>query len=969
MAGNLIAKIANYFSPVIEALSFDSEVRMLADILNQRIEHYQEVSIHIPSHPSGFSREIHKRRLSIAEAYIKIVRALDSEQYEERLKALESLALHSFHAKTISMPLNTARVQIALMKEAIKSVDNRRRQLELISDFTLASFGQESVIRKLMRELNLIQVPEKGSPLSELGMGWDGHVHDNLSEGRKTPSQVLIDAFVKGISEVTIAYYDFFDPRIITEALRAGEILGIKVNLGIEFSVGKKFNRRHYMLIPKNSKTVEDYLNFFDVHKKDLEKFTEGLKINAKNRQTTINSMLENFNTIHLKEINEGFEEVPYLILPPLSWEDLHSFVMHGQATRLHLGELLYYKFKPILHKRVLWLMNQYHIACQQLKRKEITQWEFKIISSAYEKCRNQYENLTPETLRVNYFYDPYIMDYDSAFEREEEIFPALEKCGVELIYIHPLEIGLQNAILNIINNAPCLTQVETFNMRDSVKRNPADLRSFSSFVCLLNNKDFKDVRQELIDWGIKDFPEDKLAEAVKHYHEKPLIPRCGSDSTGRDPQIPGMGFANLEKLPPKVAKYFYRTHTLLPEPIANLISCGGKNGNPGANPHIVSLGKIGVFKKNLIGDEQHITTIDPLRFWRYLNPTLKGLIKIGVGFIPAYYTVGLTFALIWFGITFTRNVLVDLISLTGLDVKDWSLHGVNFDNLSSSLFWTGFSVPILNQVKIGFDIAYPFITKSSSIFLKDLVKFFFICFANGAYIASHNTLRGFDKAVSRANFFRSVLAWPFATVFAPVGDFIGIISIVQAKFWSDFVAGWIEGTGKYLQRMRLRKRDLREIIPDLHSVDRQTRSTAMLDILYIWGKSQRGDTMLYQILTGRDTSFFSGLKQKIKSRASLKEILDFITGKESIYSIEDVDFLKNYRKLKELFTEDGAVKNLNHIVLENYPGKEAYKLVHFIYTHFNEFKDWLIHIKPVVESAAEKRAAQKRLNPKAGEL
>ena len=95
-----------------------------------------------------------------------------------------------------------------------------------------------------------MEVPETGQPLKDLHMGWDYHVHDNLSEGRKTPSQVLLDAFIKGISEVVLAHYTLRDENIIREAYQAGQILGIKVQIGIEFSVGPKWNRRHFMYLP-----------------------------------------------------------------------------------------------------------------------------------------------------------------------------------------------------------------------------------------------------------------------------------------------------------------------------------------------------------------------------------------------------------------------------------------------------------------------------------------------------------------------------------------------------------------------------------------------------------------------------------------------------------------------------------------------------------------------------------------------
>ncbi len=166
----------------------------------------------------------------------RIARELDRNNCHKRLHALKSLVELSLHAKTVSMPLNTARVQIQIMKEAINSQGNRRRQFELIADFSLASYGHEAVIRRLLREFRRVEIPEKNRPLKELDMGWDSHVHDNLSEGRKTPSQLILDAFIKGFSRLTLAYYDISEREVIFEAMEAGRILGIDVSVGIEFS-------------------------------------------------------------------------------------------------------------------------------------------------------------------------------------------------------------------------------------------------------------------------------------------------------------------------------------------------------------------------------------------------------------------------------------------------------------------------------------------------------------------------------------------------------------------------------------------------------------------------------------------------------------------------------------------------------------------------------------------------------------
>ncbi len=78
-----------------------------------------------------------------------------------------------------------------------------------------------------------------------------------------------------------------------------------------------------------------------------------------------------------------------------------------------------------------------------------------------------------------------------------------------------------------------------------------------------------------------------------------------------------------------------------------------------------------------------------------------------------------------------------------------------------------------------------------------------------------------FNEKIIKANFFRSVFAWPPATIFSFLGDFLFVPSIVQAKFWSDFMAALIEGIGKSTRQLFLSKRDLLEILPHVYSGDK----------------------------------------------------------------------------------------------------------------------------------------------------
>lgn len=952
-----LSSLIDYF---IDVTSFTGDTRKALDSLNKTIEQPTRLQTRLHSHPGGFVRELYKRRISIAESYIRIAHALESERFEERLDALQMLVQQSLHAKNIAMPLNTARVQIALMKEAIKRKGNIRRQLEMLSDFTIASFGQGPVIRKLLRELNMIEVPEENKPLRELDLGWDNHVHDSMSEGRKTPCQVLLDAFVKGLSSLSLVYYNLTELQTIKEAIGAGRILGINVSIGIEFSVGRSRTRRHYTYLPGNFPSADDFFTFFRDNATLLEVFTDGLKKNADNRKGVIDTIMKHFNDTHLIKLNHGYEDNPELCLHSLEIRDLEKVVSSGQYSRIHLGELLYSKLQETTFKRVLYLRTQYQVAKSKNDLGLISKWELDQITNQYDTVRRYYEEMSPERLNEKFLEDRAIVDYDSSFLEEEAIFPQLVAAGGEIKFIHPLKVGLKNAISTILRNHLYITRVETFNNTDSAKRNPNEMILFNRFVEILNNKPYGEIVKFLGEWKISDIPEKIVSEAHSHYQERPLIPECGSDSTGRDPNIPGMGFIKSKSVPRTVRKWYIGHHSIIPSPISSLILGHGRHVPPEEwsrlsedDRHVLLMGKRAVRRKNLIGDEREKEYISPFRYVKYLNPTIKNLFRFAVGFIPAYLTfyyqfsskyMGVTFASLWFTITLLRNIMVDLVAAHGMDLREWSWGDINFENAFQSLFWTGWSVPILNEVKVGFDRAWA-LTGVQSLVLLEVVKFFFICIANGAYIFTHNTVRNFDIKVKKANFFRSVLAWPFATLTSPIGMFLNIPSIVQAKVWSDIIAGFIEGSGKFTQRIVIRKRDLKEILPSLASTDKHVRMVAALDVLYIWARQQRGNTCLEQILLNKSI-FYKNIINKIEN--------PMVTAEKYRYS------RTMFRNLFEFFAEEGCSISLSSFVLENYAGRESEILCNLIGDHFEHFKEWLYSIKQVIEKQDEKLKTRK---------
>jgi hypothetical protein len=849
----------------------------------------------------------------------------------------------AWNAKTLSMPVNTARVQVQLMKECIQARGRRRRQLELMSDFSVASYGSEPVIRRLLREHGLIEVPEDGRNLAELNLAFDDHVHDSLSQGRKTPCQLLLDAFIKGMGRVCLAYYDLSDPRVFQEALEAGRLLGIEVEVGVEFSVGPKGNRVHYMLVMPTMGSSDQALAFLASHKQRLAPFAEGLKLNGTRRRDVLSGLLEAFNRDHLQAINARFRDLPYLQLEPLTWDDVTRAIHGGQASQIHLAQVLADKLAPILHKRVLYLRNQHEHALHGLRTGRVSSWEVEKLRQDCEHALEEYRNCLPHQLYQRYVVAS-SLDYDSAFGGLEDLATALADFEGRLVLIHPLSQGCRKAIQALLAHHTLISSVEVFNMSDSQARDPADLVRLADLVTRLNEGDQDRAAALLESWGLHDEASSPLlVAACLHYRAQPLLPRCGSDYVGRNPWLPGMGFAFASRLGARSRKLLLAKHCrTIPHSIGVALARWNRQHQPldpadPTQPHqedtIFAISQPQSVEPNLVGDE-NLETFGSLRdAWRYLHPAVKSAVKILVGFMPALYVVGPWYAMLWLGITGFRNMMADLISAGGLHVRSWRLQVVDLDNLSTSMFWTGFSVPILASAKYGFDHGWAALFATQAGFFFTLTKFWCIAFANGLYISTHNRLRGFQPRVIKANFFRTVLSWPLATAGSLGLDLLAIPAIVQSKIWSDVVAGLIEGGNKFFMRLRLRQRDLLVSIHRLLDPGSPSRPLDMLDLLYVWGVRDMGRSSLKKILAGRSKG------------------LDTLSGLQR--SAVPLDPQEVWLRLSELFSAPGAMEAITGAVLRSYSGRRAFVLTSLVADLHQPFLDWLEQNRPAQPSHA----------------
>ena len=118
-----------------------------------------------------------------------------------------------------------------IMKELVRSDGNELRQLELAHDFRMVYTGKPLLVRKELAKYHLLEMPEEWNQFA-----FDDHVHDANTKGRKSPTHLLMDAWIKGIRKLTVVYYNHVEQEVVEELLEAGAILDIHVRIGIEFS-------------------------------------------------------------------------------------------------------------------------------------------------------------------------------------------------------------------------------------------------------------------------------------------------------------------------------------------------------------------------------------------------------------------------------------------------------------------------------------------------------------------------------------------------------------------------------------------------------------------------------------------------------------------------------------------------------------------------------------------------------------
>ena len=814
--------------PIASRIMFDPRdhdlLAMVNDVLNrERSRKYLKNLFDPYLHPNGLKELAEPKEMRIAYAMINLLDTLQVGGAPERLRALRSVRDEVLHCARSTLRNNTGRVLLQIMKELVRAHGCERRQLELAHDFRTVSSGKPRLVRSQLKRYHLLEMPEEWNQLS-----FDDHIHDANTKGRKSPTHLIMDAWIKGIRSLTVIHYNHVPREAADEMLQAAEIMGLSVRIGVEFSVPFRGRYVQFIWAPRGFSGVQDFLHFLEEPAvKDL--MALGRKVSDYQHQYVF-QIMEEFNDRHLGYLNKTYG----LDLAPLEIGDFLSFVGAGQASLVHLGKFIHMHLLPAMRLRVEELRPAFAEAGEEERRR---------ISDLVRDMNDLDTDAITEQL-LSPEANPSVPD-PSVPRQDIELPRLLTMSPMELIgHLNKLHAGFR-ITLNLSNLQvedviellyDChgqVTHLELFNLKDYVTGKTEHIPEINDFLCAVNEGNIirikRFIRGILRRLAESDHPEARsrivklnevlhnIAKLRAFYKDNPLRVRLGSDSTGRSTRRPGMGLAIRETLPARaqwmirktgpgghqtlpVQTTAYLRKTFLPTEgaspvldalyrvvrwIPGLKSVGfrprldwvAENSSTRLSPqgNIVSLGGVQTHTANGLSLDPPAREEKSDRWsYDYLHTGLRNGLKVLIGFVPAFLTFYLTKdwwvlayfgAVIWFGITGVRNIIQSVLGGGGLRRSS----ALRWENYVS---WERLADSLLYT---GFSVPLlDFVVKTVILnhgfninaSTNPLLLYTFMALANGVYISSHNLFRGLPRGAIYGNFFRSILSIPLAVAF-----------------------------------------------------------------------------------------------------------------------------------------------------------------------------------------------------------
>ena len=778
-------------------------------------------------HPLGIKELAAPRSLRIASAMIDLLDTFEHGTASERIAALRAVRAESLRDSSYTLRMNLARVLMQIMKEIVRAGDDQERQLALAHDFREASSCKPRLIRSLLRKHHLLEMPEDWNQLA-----FDHHVHDASTKGRKSPTHLIMDAWIKGIRFLGVIYYNEIRPEVAAELLEAADIMGIDVRIGIEAKARLRDSFVQLIWSPRGFLGRDDFLRFLE--EPEVRRFLQQGKEVVEYEMRSVLELLRSFNENHLQAINDRFG----LAVPPLNEETFLNSVGFGQVSLVHLAEYAHQTLLPHLRRRTQKLSEEYQGASEKER-------------SRIRELVDSFNELDPEQLVEDFLRadkNPSVLDPQKPSDRADvpemlRLDPAamidkLDRLPCRSrITLNPSNLTPAEVLEVLYEGRGHVTHLEIFNLKDWAQGR-TEYRSLINDIRLVINSgnvvEAKRMVREILATLEQDSENEEAIEKTRvilkdlktllgYYCTSRLRSRLGSDSIGHSRRTRGMGLVVSASLPWRARREIRREGDRF-LPVATVARRHVMSVRSGVSPvrelrarrdltadvashestsrkvswsvghnsttltplgNIASLGGIREQPDNGLSLSQSMTDPASRPKLSHLNTGVMNGIKVVVGFIPAFLTFYLTKswwilaffgAVIWFSITGFRNILQSVVGGGGLrrsSLLDWK-DLVSWGRVADSLLFTGFSVPLLDFLVKDLILARSFDVTTAT---NPILLYSVIALANGIYISSHNTYRGLPLGAIVGNFFRTILSIPVAVAL----NFLILRLVIQA--------------------------------------------------------------------------------------------------------------------------------------------------------------------------------------------
>jgi hypothetical protein len=583
---------------LIPRLFFDTKDHDLIKIVNDLYDSplslgYTQKLYYPFFHPLGIKELAESKGLRIAYSVVHLLNSLERGDEQNRIQALKGLRDEIIDTSTGPMPLNSARVLLQLMKEIVRARGHYGRQLELAHDFRKTASGKPGLIRRQLQKYYLLEMPEEWNQLT-----FDDHVHDANSKGRKTPTHLIMDAWIKGIRRLRVIYYQYLEPRFVAELVEAAEIMGIDTRIGIEFSA--RYRDRYISLIwvSRGFMDTQSFLCF--LAEPHVMEFMEKGRAVMQYQQKYVLQLLEAFNLDH----RQRFVAETGIAIPPLDSVHFLAFVSPGQASILHLGEYVYHLCVKAVTQRFsqesvpedalpapdTGVIEDVATSCRELNGTSLPEQPDASMEEEGKSCADVLENLTTASIVAHYFSAeqyPHILcpwipcDEDDVPERLTLSVEQLMTQIAKLHYSFKITLNLSNLkvedVLELLyDGGGLITRLEILNLKDYAAGHHDHIPPINELQQAINDGSLIRLKRvvrhvmylmEQESYGDEAHRREKLVSILHDlatfknlYKGVPLKSRIGSDSTGRSLLAYGMGVGIVDSLPLRARREIHRS-------------------------------------------------------------------------------------------------------------------------------------------------------------------------------------------------------------------------------------------------------------------------------------------------------------------------------------------------------------------------------------------------------------------------